>query len=555
MVKFARIIFMTTLFMSILAFSFCAAPAYSLDAKDEKMSELLNDLLSSVPEGRANAVSELASIGASAVKPMVIFAAKGRANYDAVMIDVLNRIGTPAIDALMELYEDDSIGARRTALTLLSAVNDRRVLKLLMTVVKNSEENWTIRQEAFRSLSMNYSDYPETLEFCLELLDWSLEPSNQISYWNVSYLGHYLKEKRAVEPLIASMLKNPYQSRMYVAGALANLGDKRAVQPIITLLKDKDDQVLYAAIQALGKLGDVAAVEPLISVLRDKGSNGRVLAAESLGKLGDKRAVKPLMGVLNNDDKKFRYNVVKALGELKAVEALDQLIAIMKEPNPETKKEVNPSMRFVARLDINRAAFEALGKIGDKRAVEPLEDMYYDEDSCNKVYAAAALYKITGDEDALEFVIRATRHVDESIKKCAVNALSALKAPESVDALLALLDDDDNELRTIVIKTLGEIKDPRSVEPLIRTSRYKKSYVGMEALRAFTKINDPRVVDILLSKLEDEAFENTRMFIAVALGDIGDKSAIAPLEKRLGKTFVIGHGVIRRVIKKIKEKR
>ncbi len=115
--------------------------------------------------------------------------------------------------------------------------------------------------------------------------------------------------------------------RLEATEVLGALGDKRAIEPLIERLGDSDGRVRHTAAQALGALGDKRAVEPLIERLSDSGRDVRQAATATLEQLGA-----------------TKEQVFK--GYLTALEALDS--------------------------QAREAATEALGALGDKRAVEPL---------------------------------------------------------------------------------------------------------------------------------------------------------------------------------------
>ena len=95
----------------------------------------------------------------------------------------------------------------------------------------------------------------------------------------------WIRDPRAVEPLIAA-LKNPDLAvRKYAAMALGMIRDRRAVDPLIAALKDTDDGVRWNAVDALGKIGDPRATEPLTVVLNDSGIGRKAqMAIDWIGK-------------------------------------------------------------------------------------------------------------------------------------------------------------------------------------------------------------------------------------------------------------------------------
>jgi len=84
----------------------------------------------------------------------------------------------------------------------------------------------------------------------------------------------------------------------------------------------------------------------------------RCLATEALGKIGDGRAAEPLIAALKDEDRDVRWSAAEALTTIDDVRAVEPLIAVLKD-----NKEFSM---------LQNRIIEALGKIGDGRAVEPI---------------------------------------------------------------------------------------------------------------------------------------------------------------------------------------
>jgi len=195
------------------------------------------------------------------------------------------------------------------------------------------------------------------------------------------------------------------------------------VEPLIAALKDKELSVRLAAAGALGELGHAAAVEPLVAALERTSSPLCATVAEALGKLGDARAVEPLIALwhtilsyLGGDYTDALKATARALGALKDSRSVEPLIAAlgrdyddlaMQRASTEASGPTGPgrpqqevlirSSKFYY-ADIRRYAAEALGQLGDARAVETLiatlDDMYEHV----RVAAAEGLERIGGPE-------------------------------------------------------------------------------------------------------------------------------------------------------------
>ena len=101
--------------------------------------------------------------------------------------------------------------------------------------------------------------------------------------------------------------------------------------------------------------------------------------------------------------------------------------------------------RLIANLKDNdwlvrREAAEALGKLGDKRAVTPLIACLTDADSSVRFNVVEALGKL-GDKQAVEPLIACLKDEDERIRRAAAEALGKLGDKRAVEPLIAALPD------------------------------------------------------------------------------------------------------------------
>lgn len=115
------------------------------------------------------------------------------------------------------------------------------------------------------------------------------------------------------------------------------------------------------------------ATPALLEALDDPDKWVRYWAAMQLQKLGDRRATQPLTRTLQHDYERVYFDFSStcpaevaawALGDLRDPAAVDSLIAAMRNAD--------------APMDVRLSAVEALGKIGDQRAVEPLRQIAID---------------------------------------------------------------------------------------------------------------------------------------------------------------------------------
>jgi len=175
------------------------------------------------------------------------------------------------------------------------------------------------------------------------------------------------------------------------------------------------------------------------------------------------------------------------------------------------------------------AAAEALGDLGDTRAVKALTKALLDGDRRVRSAAAEALV----DLRALEPLIQALREGDGDARFVATEALGRLGDPRAVEALIKELKDGDRSLQRAAAEALGSLGDARAVMPLLRTLRDPNSDVQSAAAEALGRLRDARAVEPIIQALGVFS-PHVKRLAAEALGRLGDARAVEPLRKVLG---------------------
>jgi HEAT repeat protein len=197
--------------------------------------------------------------------------------------------------------------------------------------------------------------------------------------------------------------------RVMTASALGDIGDPKAVEPLIATLKDDTMIVRRDAARALGKIGAKNAgaaelvIEPLCEALQDNHSIIQRSAASALAEIGQEHprlaagAVPSLIVALNYNYGR-RTEIIYALGKIGDRRSVEPLIE-----------------HFLTQVDeaqigeaTNWAAW-ALGEIGDERAVEPLTVLLNTSSCLGVGSAATALGKIGGEQATRSLIARLER--------------------------------------------------------------------------------------------------------------------------------------------------
>ena len=216
----------------------------------------------------------------------------------------------------------------------------------------------------------------------------------------------------------------------------------------------------------------------------------RPLAFAALGQMG-LIALPALIETLQSDNPEQRVNAAKGIEVMAYRTAdktlLDKAVAALMEAAKDPY------------VDVQNAAFVALGAIGDKRATPLLAD------AVRYPYLAQAAIQAlvtAGDERALPILRLSLTDEDPFIRRCSAQALGAIGHADAAPALLHALDDEHWMVREEAAAALGKIvkKNPSSakvamvVPALIRLLRDPEMRVRFSAGRALQETGDKRAL-------------------------------------------------------------
>lgn len=213
-------------------------------------------------------------------------------------------------------------------------------------------------------------------------------------------------------------------------------------------------------------------VEGLIGALMSKRVWVRKKAAEALGEIGDRRAVDALIEGLRarppvGIDRSEVLEILGSSGVVRGAELIPQVL------------KINYGLLRVA-------AAEALGRIRDARAVQPLIQALGDENDVVSMSAAQALLRMR--ESAFESLVEALRDGSVLVRIGVVGVLGRTGDRRAVEPLIEALNDESEFVRRVVPASLGMIGDVRAVEPLTRALEDRDKDVRKAAKEALKDI-------------------------------------------------------------------
>lgn len=107
--------------------------------------------------------------------------------------------------------------------------------------------------------------------------------------------------------------------------------------------------------------------------------------------------------------------------------------------------------------------------------------------------------------DDLEVLIDVLKNVtDYDDRQRSAEALGEIGDTRAVEPLIEALQDSNEDVRRESVRSLGDLKDKRAVDPLLPLLKEAKSWTKSSVIEALGKIADPRAIRPLIDQLGDE---------------------------------------------------
>lgn len=231
------------------------------------------------------------------------------------LIDIVSKIGEPAVMPLIESLKSDNKNEVKLASRILGDIKDKRAVSPLIELL--DKEDFNTRSHACESLGK----IADTTAFapvssCLKDSVEVVRKSAAVALGKMSAMGRSAfggKEDRAIPYLIEGLSDPHFSVRMTSASALVEIGEP-SVKPLIELLSLSTDTIaIHLAIESLGKLKDKLneaksigrAIKPLLKKLEDDDWATRAFTVEALGEIGNKKGIKAIRNLKKRETHPF----------------------------------------------------------------------------------------------------------------------------------------------------------------------------------------------------------------------------------------------------------
>jgi HEAT repeat protein len=310
--------------------------------------------------------------------------------------------------------------------------------------------------------------------------------------------------------LIAGFLKeNDYALRYAAASAMVAIGDPRTVPVLKTAVRKNKELYLTLGI-VLDKLHDPQALDAFKSALQNPTTRNK--AAENLARMKNPQAKELLVA-------EYEFNPT----------GRNELLSVIKESGNPYYSEI--SIRALKDKDpaVRRAAAESLAVIPDPAAEDLLLSYRNDKDSDMKTAVMAALAKMRSSK-AVPLLIKDLESYEGA--RYAVPALGKIGDKRAIPYLREIFNNRCEYCMEDAAVALGDIGDRESIPALLDALEDPSLHVQRGAVRALGLLKERKAVKPLI-KFLDRKYCDFRETAAYALGEIGDPIAVPNLAEHL----------------------
>jgi len=299
--------------------------------------------------------------------------------------------------------------------------------------------------------------------------------------------------------------------------------DNTLITRLVSRLNTRfDTEIRKNVIRALGYIGNAQALEPLWPILQNRAENLEVLAEaiKSLVKFNDDKVTQPLLNILDDEQKNLSLQLETA--RTPAESGSEKLIQLL------------IAMKGSSSLQVQSLAVRSLGYIRNQQAFDLLLEAMHDSASMVRAAAVQGLGMLDKSSQLVEVLVECLQHEDDEMVFDAMEALRKLRASEAAAAIAALLKTNRQRVREQVTMVLYHLPGPGIVPYFIEALTDPNEEFVEHVIDVLGRAKDFLAVEPLLARLNDEqASYNIRLSCAIALGEIGDPSAIEPLSQIL----------------------
>ena len=546
----------------------------------ERLLEYLYDEDSRV---RNDAVEIISAIGTPAL-PIITPLTNDKDNdVRKFAIQILGKIGdSQSVPRLIPLLDENDVNVRTSAIESLGRIGDPRGVVPIIRIIEKDKNPWV---KIFAIEALSHIDDPQVISVLHKALNDEDPPVLLAVLKNLAIVGDDI----SVGILIERLGRGPAPIDSYVIYALGRIIRRlqlefddesiallqNKISFILTSLEDKDQEISEMAAYVLSMTGPDDSIDTIIrfamareevpEIIQEVFENPGGKCVRSilnqfnphtcknpcyfisvLGMSGSLLAIPFLQDLLDSDNEELRLEALNALINIGDRSITDRVITLLHDPlghirrasakalgDMNCKNSVNDLMALLHDRyeDVRFEAAKALVKIGGKQVLDNLASLLRDESENTRTAAAFSMAQAYLPPEYHDDITNALFDSSWQVRKFAVEALSKMTEPLSMENLVPILQDENNEVRMKAINVICKVSLPGLLDYLPPLLQDADVWVRYETAKGIRNIKDPRSVKALIDCLNVEVSSIVQVAALESLHEIGGSEALGAIRK------------------------
>ncbi len=256
-----------------------------------------------------------------------------------------------------------------------------------------------------------------------------------------------------------------------IVSSLGKYRDASALPNLMRVLHQREDLWLkFHVVEALGEIGDRTALPAVLPLYAEKSLRKPVL--EAVGKIADVGTVNFLLRIIA-DEEKLNLTALRALVRIaeaskpRIVEQAERTLIQSRFREAFPREKILPLIEHLhttPKREVKSFILKFLGWSGDERAL-PVLISHLDQPDTAEVAAQGLIDFGAG---AIPSILEALQNAEEDeILALLLRVINVVGGRETLPSIMPLLDHDNAMIRRLAIETLGEIPHPNSIDYLL----------------------------------------------------------------------------------------
>ncbi len=401
---------------------------------DRQYLELFIELLGNPKEPIRNMAREIIFNrgGVTVLQALIDSLKKSTSQQRRGLAQLISRLGSPAImDKIVPMIHESDREVVKVGLNILAEIGGSAAASHMLGLVKSPD--WWVRKRVVEALS-KIKD-PASVDPLLEQLEIEKDPKIKITL--IQTLGEIGNAKAAYR-ILPHLVDDDMIVRQMVVEAMEKTADANIVPKLIELMREADVNVRRSGAEILDKIRDPSTAEMLIKCLKDNDWWVREIATDALSDLSGMDINQKVLELCSSPEENTRRAAVEFFNRVKYPPAFDALIERLKDSD----------------WWVREKAIQALGKLADERALDPILELMGDQDV--RWAVPTALAQIGGNR-ATVYLGEMLDDQERSLRLSALKGLGKLRSKESLPLIKACVKDSDPEIRDTALEIIKKI--------------------------------------------------------------------------------------------------